>query len=85
VSFINPSTVTDPGVTPNPDIWFALNLDPTGEHPDVLPVGEVVEVTGVFDHPAAADCTRTEMDGEPAPSQECRLEFAVTQMLLLGP
>jgi hypothetical protein len=76
--------VTDPAVSPNPDDWFALNLDPAGEHPDVLPVGEVVEVTGIFDHPAAADCTRTEMDGEPVPSQGCRLEFAVTRLLVLS-
>jgi hypothetical protein len=76
--------VTDPTYSGNPDDWFALNLDPAGEHPDVLPVGQVVEVTGIFDHPAAADCTRTEMDGEPIPSQGCRLEFAVTR-LLVGP
>jgi hypothetical protein len=85
----SPDLLVEPRVTGadslNPDDWFALNLDPTGEHPDVLPVGEVVEVTGIFDHPAAANCTRTEMDGEPVPSQECRLEFAVTRLLLLGP
>jgi hypothetical protein len=65
--------------------WFALNLDPAGEQPDVLPVGEVVEVTGIFDHPAAASCMRTEMDSEPVASQGCRLEFAVTQLLVQGP
>lgn len=77
--------VTDPTYSGNPDDWFALNLDPAGEHPDVLPIGQVVEVTGIFDHPAAADCTRTEMDGEPVPSQGCRLEFAVTRLLVIGP
>ena len=77
--------VTDPTYSGNPEDWFVLNLDPAGEHPDVLPVGQVVEVTGIFDHPAAADCTRTEMDGEPVPSQGCRLEFAVPRLLLLGP
>lgn len=77
--------VTDPTYSGNPDDWFALNLDPTGEHPEVLPIGEVVEVTGVFDHPAAAGCTRTEMDGEPVPSKGCRLEFAVTRLLQRGP
>ena len=41
---------------------MALSLDPDGEHPDELPLGEVVEVTGVFDHPAASSCTFTEMD-----------------------
>jgi len=77
--------VTDPTYSGNPDDWFALNLDPAGGHPDELPVGQVVEVTGIFDHPAAADCTRTEMDGEPVPSQGCRLEFAVTRLLVIGP
>ena len=85
----SPDLLVEPGVTSadllNQEDWFALNLDPAGEHPDVLPIGEVVEVTGIFDHPAAANCTRTEMDGEPVPSQGCRLEFAVTQMLLIGP
>jgi hypothetical protein len=65
--------------------WFVLNLDPAGEHPDVLPVGKVVQATGIFDHPAAASCTRTEMDGEPVPSQGCRLAFAVTRLLVQGP
>jgi hypothetical protein len=64
--------------------WFVLNLDPSGEHPDVLPIGQIVEVTGIFDHPAASSCTRTEMDGEPVSSQGCRLEFAVTRLLVLG-
>ena len=61
------------------------NLDPTGEHPDVLPINQVVEVTGMFDHPAASSCTRTDFDSEPVPSQGCRLEFAVTQLLVSGP
>jgi hypothetical protein len=65
--------------------WFELNLDPTGEHPDVLPLGQVIEVTGIFDHPAASSCKRTEMDGEPVSSQGCRLEFAVTRLLVFGP
>ncbi len=84
----SPDLLVEPGVTSadsvNTDDWFALNLDPTGEHPDVLPVGKVVQVTGVFDHPAAASCTRDEMDAEPAPSQDCRLEFAVTRLLVEG-
>jgi hypothetical protein len=45
----------------------------------------MVEVTGIFDHPAASTCTKTEMDGDPAPSQGCRLEFAVTQLRVVGP
>jgi hypothetical protein len=58
-----------------------LSLDPDGEHPDELPIGELVEVTGVFDHPAASSCTLTQMDGTPVPSQGCRLLFAVTRLV----
>jgi hypothetical protein len=65
--------------------WFVLNLDPNGDHPDVLPTGRVVAVTGIFDHPAASSCTRTEMDGDPVASQGCRLEFAVTHLRVVGP
>jgi hypothetical protein len=82
-----PTLLVEPRVThppENPGDWFALSLDPTGQSPDVLPVGEVVEVTGIFDHPAATTCTRTEMDGEPVPSQGCRLEFAVTRLVVVG-
>lgn len=84
----DPDLLVEPGVTsvpPDMADWFGLNLDPAGEHPDVLPEGEVVEVTGIFDHPAASRCTRTEMDGEPVSSQGCRLEFAVTRLLVSGP
>ena len=83
-----PDLLVEPGETtvpPDSSDWFALNLDPAGEHPDVLPIGQVIEVIGIFDHPAATGCTRTEMDGEPVPSQGCRLEFAVTHLLLFGP
>ena len=84
----NPELLVEPGVTsvpPDMADWFGLNLDPAGEHPGVLPIGQVVEVTGIFDHPAASTCTRTEMDGEPVSSQGCRLEFAVTRLLVVGP
>lgn len=84
----NSPLLVEPGVTRVPrDMadWFGLNMDPAGQHPDVLPVGEVVEVTGIFDHPAAATCTRTEMDGDPGPSQGCRLEFAVTRLVAIRP
>lgn len=83
----NPLLLVAPDVTsPPPDMadWFGLNLDPAGQQPAVVPIGKVVEVTGIFDHPAAASCTRTEMDGEPVPSQGCRLEFAVTRLIVQG-
>jgi hypothetical protein len=66
--------------------WFILELDPAGQHPDVLPVGEVVEVTGIFDHPAAAACTgNVGVDDVPVPTQDCRLQFAVTRLLAVRP
>lgn len=83
-----PMLLVEPGVTRPPDDtreWFHLDLDPTGQHPDVLPVGKVVQVTGTFDHPAAASCTVTEMGGEPVSTQDCRLEFAVTRLNTVGP
>jgi hypothetical protein len=83
-----PNLLVEPGVAAVPRNvadWFVLNLDPAGEHPDVVPVDQTVEVTGVFDHPAASNCARTDMDGEPVASQGCRLEFAVTHMLVFGP
>jgi hypothetical protein len=83
----DPELLVEPGVTrvpPDMADWFGLDLDPAGQHPDVLPVGDVVEVTGMFDHPAAATCTRTELDGEPVASQGCRLEFAVTRLVATG-
>jgi len=79
-----PKLLVEPGVTrPPADVgkWFILNLDPAGQHPAVLPVGKVVDVTGMFDHPAAGGCTVTEMDGEPLPTQDCRLAFAVTKLV----
>jgi hypothetical protein len=84
----SPDLLVEPGVTsppPNAADWLVLNLDPAGEHPDPLPLGKLVEVTGIFDHPAAATCTLTEPDGEPVPSQGCRLEFAITRLVLQGP
>lgn len=75
--------VTRPPV--DPAKWFMLVLDPAGQHPDVLPVGAVVEVTGIFDHPAAAGCTgNVGMDDAPVPTQDCRLQFAVTRLVVIG-
>lgn len=82
-----PDLLVDPRATRIPSDfrdWFPLNLDPAGTHPEVLPVGEVVRVTGMFDHPAADRCTETEMDGAPAASERCRLEFAVTHLVVVA-
>jgi hypothetical protein len=80
----SPEMLVEPQLTrPAPDSadWFWLNLDPAGQRPAALPVGEIVEVTGVFDHPAAAGCTFTELEGKPVPSQQCRLAFAVEKLV----
>jgi len=87
----SPNLLVEPGLTTMPSApsdfadWFVLNMDPTGERPDVLPIGQIVEVSGIFDHPAASSCTRTDMDGDPVSSPGCRLEFAVTRLLVSGP
>ena len=80
----SPKLLVEPTTTRPPadsGKWFILKLDPAGQHPDVLPVGKVVDVTGMFDHPAAVGCTVTEMDGKPVPTQDCRLAFAVTKLV----
>ena len=85
---VSDNLLVGPGVTRVPsdsNDWFGLSLDPAGEHPDMLPVGEIVEVTGMFDHPAAAHCTLHELDEDPVPSGDCRLVFAVTHLLVQGP
>jgi hypothetical protein len=79
-----PEMLVEPQMTrPPSDVgdWFWLNLDPAGQRPKALPVGEVVELTGVFDHPAAAGCTFTALEGKPVPSQHCRLAFAVERLV----
>jgi hypothetical protein len=63
--------------------WFALHLDPAAEVNADLALGIIVEVTGIFDHPAAKTCTETE-DGRSTASVQCRLTFAVTKLTTLG-
>lgn len=62
--------------------WADLYLDPAGMSPDPLPIGKVVEVTGIFDHPAARDCVYSSWiveDSEPAAAW-CRPRFVVTRV-----
>lgn len=76
---VEPESIRPPADTGN---WLFLKLDPAGQHPDVLPVGRVVEVTGMFDHPAAAACTGTVgVDDALVPTQDCRFQFAVTRLV----
>ena len=74
--------------------WFGLRLDPSGEYPNPLPVGMyvsgttwsdagIMDVTGVFDHPAAAACTVTLIpydEHDAVPTTDCRSMFAVTHI-----
>ncbi len=79
----NPPLLVEPGRTGpprDPGDWLILHLDPDGRHPATLPVGQVVTVTGVFDHPAAANCTMADSDDVQAPSKDCRMVFAVTDL-----
>jgi hypothetical protein len=65
--------------------WLVVRLDPAGRYPAVLPVGGVVEVTGMFDHPAAMGClyqaVPLETAGPPAPVSDCRFMFAATSLI----
>jgi hypothetical protein len=85
----DPDLLVEPGATSVPtDLadWFGLNLDPAGQHPPEIPVGKVIDVTGIFDHPAAAGCVLTLIGDEKGiPSQRCRLEFAVTRLVVVKP
>lgn len=69
--------------------WLIVALDPAGRHPGVLPVDEIVEVTGMFDHPAARDCLfqdiPVEIAGPPAPTSACRFMFATTSLVAVQP
>lgn len=61
--------------------WVFLNLDPTGTYPNPLPVGDAVEVTGTFDHPAARGCTATLESEHQVLHDVCRTSFAVTSII----
>jgi len=56
-----------------------LHVDPATTSLDSRPIGAVVEVTGIFDHPAAAGCLwQSLIEGPPVPDPACcRTRFAV--------
>jgi hypothetical protein len=59
--------------------WFFLHLDPRGEYTRPLPVGNLVSVTGLFDHPDASRCVQKDgPDVQAVP--DCRWTFAVTRL-----
>jgi hypothetical protein len=78
---VDPSDILPPA---DYDDWLIVALDPAGRHPDTLPVGEIVEVTGMFDHPAAQDCLYgdipTDEAGPPTWTSACRFIFATTSI-----
>jgi hypothetical protein len=76
----------DPTASDNPvdmDRATLLALDPAADVHDPLPVDRLVEVTGMFDHPAAAACRVGGFDTPPEPSLECRFFFTVTSLKAL--
>ncbi len=79
--FVEPS---ERAVPPEYDQWLILVPDPDGAYPDVLPVGQVVEVTGMFDHPDAWNCTYQDIPietaGPPMRTSDCRFMFATTSI-----
>ncbi len=60
--------------------WVNLVIDPTATVPDPLPVHTVVQVTGIFDHPAARACTATSRSPWQVFRDLCRWMFVVTEI-----
>ena len=82
-----PILLVDPSQTKPPDRsedWFILHADP-----DVwmgpLPLDEVVDVTGSFDHPAAEGCLVAGLDEPPTPSISCRFAFTLSAFPVVEP
>jgi hypothetical protein len=62
-------------------LWVVL--DPAGRYPNPLPMDRILDVTGMFDHPAAKACTMS--DGAITEStSSCRFDFAVTSIVPPG-
>ena len=86
-----PLLLVEPSETAAPDdteSWLVLMLDPAGRHPDPLPVGQIVNVTGMFDHPDARGCLFQNLpieSGPPEPTDACRYMFATTSLVAVGP
>jgi hypothetical protein len=78
-----PVILSDPGPDPCSEEAgspLQLILDPAASAPEPRPIGNVVEVTGIFDHPAAKGCVwSTSIDTEPA-GDACRTKFVVTRI-----
>ncbi len=81
----SPLLLVEPSETDPPSDsgdWLTFTLDPAGRHPSGRYVGDIVEVTGMFDHPDAASCLlHTWEFAIPVQSQGCRFDFAVTSLV----
>lgn len=75
---------SETGPPDSPEDWYQLHVDPKAGITS-LPEGRVVDVTGTFDHPAAADCLVSDFDAPPTPSASCRFVFAVTALEVVQP
>jgi len=77
--------LVDPSETrpPPPQDWYLLHLDPDAGV-SAVPVNQVVDVTGIFDHPDATEC-RYDGDEEPSAVVACRSAFAVTALEVVEP
>ncbi len=87
-----PLLLVEPSETHPPadyEDWLIVRFDPAGRYPEALPVGDIVEVTGMFDHPAALNClfqdVPVETAGPPAPTSNCRFMFATTSLVAVQP
>jgi hypothetical protein len=74
---VDPTVAAPDGTATKP---FFLVLDPAGTHLNPLPVGKVVEVIGMFDHPAASGCTATLASPPEVLLDFCRYQFVVASM-----
>ncbi len=77
--------LADPDGPLREDTAMELHAAPRGSVPDPLPSGEVVAVTGQFDHPAARRCTVDHYFQTDQPSVYCRTVFAVTAIDAASP
>jgi hypothetical protein len=78
-----PVILGEPGTDPcEMERQLQLAIDPATISPDQVPVGDVAELTGIFDHPAAADCEFVSflVDESRAEPAWCRPKFVVTQI-----
>ncbi|MEO7665192.1 MAG: SH3 domain-containing protein [Candidatus Limnocylindrales bacterium] len=76
----NSLALADPARAAPTEPWVFVHLDPTGTYPSPVPTGVVVEVTGMFDHPAARGCTATLASEGEGLRDICRTIFAVTSI-----